>query len=191
MSPRFLLALAPAAALMMTLAFPAGGESVVIDFTDPAEVGRWSPVHDRVMGGVSDGALTADPAGHARFAGRLSTDFGGGFASVRRAPAALGYAGARAFRVRVRGDGRRYQLRFRPGSRLDGVAWRAHFRAETDWQDIVLPAADFEPTYRGRPVPEAGRLAVAEITQVGLMIADKQLGPFRLDVALISPVYGD
>jgi hypothetical protein len=164
----------------------ANAQSLVADFSDPAETSRWAAVHDRVMGGVSEGGLAFDTAGFARFTGVVSLDFGGGFASVRRSPADLGLAGAEALRIRVRGDGKTYQLRLRPGNRLDGVTWQSSFAPGEDWMDVVLPLADFNPVFRGRPVPEAGTLERAAARQVGLLIAGKQSGPFRLEIRSIE-----
>ena len=91
-------------------------------FDRPESVVTWSAVDDRVMGGVSRSTLRVDPAGHALFAGTVSADNNGGFASVRSAlaPPAPGRfgnegggnegldAGDRdAIELEVRGDGRR------------------------------------------------------------------------------------
>lgn len=175
-----------AAGLLILMIPMANAESLIADFSDPEETRRWSAVHDRVMGGVSEGGLEFDTAGFARFAGVVSLDFGGGFASVRRAPADLGMADARALRIRVRGDGKTYQLRLRPGNRLDGVTWQSTFVPGEDWSDVVLPLADFKPVFRGRPVPEAGALDRAAARQVGFLIAGRQSGPYRLEIRSIE-----
>lgn len=172
--------------VLMLMIPMANAEFLVADFSDPSEASRWTAVHDRVMGGVSEGGLEHDPAGFARFAGVVSLDFGGGFASVRRAPADLGLAGARALQIRVRGDGKTYQLRLRPGNRLDGVTWQSTFVPGEEWADIVLPLADFKPVFRGRPFPEAGALDRAAARQVGFMIAGRQSGPFRLEIRTVE-----
>ena len=54
-------------------------------FDTAASVADFSAIDDRVMGGVSRSALRFDPAGHAVFAGLVSADNNGGFASVRSA----------------------------------------------------------------------------------------------------------
>ncbi|HMX14512.1 MAG TPA: CIA30 family protein, partial [Thauera aminoaromatica] len=54
-------------------------------FDRPESVVTWSAIDDRVMGGVSRSALRFDSAGHALFAGTVSADNNGGFASVRSA----------------------------------------------------------------------------------------------------------
>lgn len=55
----------------------------LIDFASPASVARWSAIDDVVMGGISHSRLDHDPAGHGVFAGVVSLERNGGFASVR------------------------------------------------------------------------------------------------------------
>jgi monofunctional biosynthetic peptidoglycan transglycosylase len=142
--------------------------------------GPWLVINDDVMGGRSSAQVSAMGEGLS-FRGTLSLANNGGFSSTRRllteAP-----AGATGIRLEVRGDGRAYQFRLRQDQRFDGVAWRAPFRTNGDWQVVELRFEDFEPVFRGRPVPEAGKADPERVSQVGFMIADKREGPFRLEV---------
>ena len=52
----------------------------------------------------------------------------------------------------------------------------------------MLPVAEFLATFRGRPVPTAPALRPELVTQVGLMISDKQAGQFRLLVKSIAAI---
>ncbi|NND44936.1 MAG: CIA30 family protein [Xanthomonadales bacterium] len=144
----------------------------------------WRTVNDGVMGGVSSGQVTASDDG-LRFSGELSLENNGGFASARR-PISEDLSAAQAVRISVRGDGRRYQLRLRQDGRFDGIAWRAHFETGPDWQDIEIPLAAFEPVYRGRPVPDAGKLEPARLRQLGLMLADGTPGAFHVELRAID-----
>ena len=104
-------------------------------FDRPESVATWSAIDDRVMGGVSRSTLRFDPAGHAVFAGTVSADNHGGFASVRSAVAQPeagdfetegGEAGGfDAIELDVRGDGRRYKLNLRTDRSFDGVNYQA------------------------------------------------------------------
>jgi monofunctional biosynthetic peptidoglycan transglycosylase len=174
-----------AAILVMLVSASSSAGPVLADFSDPAEIDQWTGVHDRVMGGVSE-AVLVHVGDRAVFSGTVSTDFGGGFASVRRKPADLALDGEAGVRIRVRGDGKQYQLRLKPGDRLDGITWRALFVPGQAWQTLTLPFERFEPYFRGRPVPGAGPLDPSAVRQMGLMIADKQEGPFRLEIRLIE-----
>ena len=144
----------------------------------------WQAVNDGVMGGVSVGRMVATERS-LRFEGELSLENNGGFASVRRA-IDLDLSRAGAVRLRLRGDGRRYQFRLRLDDRWDGIAWRAEFRTNGEWQTIELPFDDFEPVFRGRRVPDAGPLEPARIRQVGFMLADRTAGAFALDIGAIG-----
>lgn len=173
------------ALLVMLMSGPSTAGPFLADFSDPAEYERWIGVHDRVMGGVSEAALVQS-GGYAVFSGSVSLEFGGGFASVRRTPADLDLGGKAGLTVRVRGDGKEYQLRLKPGDRLDGVTWRALFVPGPGWQTLELPFDRFEPVFRGRPVPGAGALDPAALRQIGLMISGRQAGPFKLEIRFVD-----
>ncbi|QEA37787.1 CIA30 family protein [Pistricoccus aurantiacus] len=155
----------------------------LIDFQDLGEAARWRPINDDVMGGVSESEMRAEP-GIGVFTGSLSLDNGGGFASVRREPQDYRLAGHTGLRIEVRGDGRRYQLRLRTHRLFDGAAYRAFFQPPAgQWQRVTLSWQTFEPVFRGRVLEDAPPLAPEDIQQIGLLIADRRTGPFRLEIA--------
>ena len=159
--------------------------TVLADFSDPREVGAWRAVHDTVMGGRSDGGLTASGDG-ALFSGNLSLENRGGFASVRGPRRAYDLRGCNGARIEARGDARRFQLRFRTDDQFDGMAWRAFCTPSPDeWRSFELPFANFEPVFRGRVLGAAGGLDPARIERVGIMLADKTAGPYRLEIRRI------
>jgi monofunctional biosynthetic peptidoglycan transglycosylase len=147
------------------------------------EAPAWRSVNDVVMGGRSASRLSVTADGTGRFEGTVSLENNGGFASVRRmvGPVDLGdFAGVA---LRVRGDGRRYRVRLRTDERYDGIAWQASFDTRPDvWAVVTLPFGAFEPSFRGRRPAGAGPLDTRRITQLGLMIADRQAGDFKLEI---------
>jgi hypothetical protein len=152
-------------------------------FDCPEAVSAWSAIDDRVMGGVSRSALRFDPAGHAVFSGQVAPDNNGGFASVRASVSPLAAGDIDAIELVVRGDGRRYKLNLRIDHGFDGVNYQAAFAPPAGiWTRQELALADFQPTWRGRMVPDAPALRGARIEQVGLMIADRQFGGFELAI---------
>jgi NADH dehydrogenase [ubiquinone] 1 alpha subcomplex assembly factor 1 len=158
--------------------------TVLIDFSDPGSVALWNPINDGVMGGASLSQLRHDPAGHAVFAGRVSFDNNGGFASVRCQPGDYGREAVLAYLLDVRGDGKRYKLNLRTDNSFDGVNYQARFDPPAGvWTICRLASADFLPTWRGQPVPDAPPLDTARVRQIGLMIADRQEGAFALAIA--------
>ncbi|MCZ8130025.1 MAG: CIA30 family protein [Steroidobacteraceae bacterium] len=160
--------------------------AVLIDCTVAGACADWRPIDDGVMGGVSRSRLEATADGVA-FTGSVSLDYGGGFASVRSAPTRWATAGARAVHLRVRGDGKRYKLTIRTDANFDGVQYQASFETRAgEWQEVVLPVHSFVPSFRGRRVPGAPPLDPAGIRTFGLMISEKQAGPFRLELARLA-----
>ena len=156
-------------------------------FESAASVADWYVIDDAVMGGVSRSRLRHDAAGHAVFEGVLSLDNRGGFASVRSRPRDLGAAGTVAYLLEARGDGKRYKLNLRTDDAFDGVNYQAVFEPPAgEWTSVWLPLDEFLPTFRGRSVPGAPPLNPARVRQVGLLIADRQVGPFSLDLRSIG-----
>jgi hypothetical protein len=160
---------------------------VLVDFARDADIAAWAPVDDVVMGGVSQSRLQRTAPGIASFIGIVSLKHGGGFASVRCAPRAWSTAGARAFVLRCRGDGRRYKFTLRTDDGFDGVQYQASFEPpRAAWTDVALPLDAFAASFRGRPVPGAPALDPARVRQFGLMISDRQAGAFELQLQWIA-----
>jgi NADH dehydrogenase [ubiquinone] 1 alpha subcomplex assembly factor 1 len=153
----------------------------LVDFACSDATMDWHPIDDVVMGGVSKSALQPSSPGVACFRGVVSRDYGGGFASVRTEPRKWNTAGAQAFAVRCRGDGRQYKFTVRTDDGLDGVQYQARFAPPRgEWTTVVIPVTEFAASFRGRQVPGAQPLDPARIRQLGLMISDQQEGPFEL-----------
>ena len=160
---------------------------VLLDFSDPRSVTLWNPINDGVMGGVSHSRFCHDPAGHAVFAGHVTFENNGGFASVRCQPGDLGRKQVMAYHLEVRGDGKWYKLNLRTDDGFDGVNYQARFLPPAaTWTTFRLVSADFLPSWRGRQVPDAPPLDTSRVRQIGLMIADRQEGPFALAVRSIA-----
>lgn len=164
-----------------------GCERVVFDFAQAASP-PWQPVGDRVMGGRS--ASRGELAGGALvFSGELSLAQGGGFASIRSPAADFGLDGYAGLSLRARGDGRRYKLGLRLDASFDGIVYQAPFVPGDKWGDILLPFTAFVPAYHGQPLSGAAPLAPGRIRRFGLLIADRQEGPFRLEIARITALH--
>lgn len=159
----------------------------IFDFASPAEAEAWTPIDDHVMGGISRSRLRHDSAGRAVFEGNVSLERNGGFASVRSAPAARGRVGAQSAILEARGDAKRFKLTLLTEDAVDGLNYQATFTPDPDrWQTLHIPLADFQPSFRGREVPGAPPLDPTRLRQVGLMIAERQVGPFALAIRRIS-----
>jgi hypothetical protein len=159
----------------------------LLDFDDEADAALWHPVDDVVMGGVSSSTFEPAEPGIARFRGHVSLENFGGFASVRTSPRNWDTAGATAFLLRVRGDGKTYKFTVRTSDAFDGIQYQARFAAPAGaWTDVRLPLDAFVPTFRGRRVPFVPSLDAAKARALGLMVSDRQAGPFALLVDRIA-----
>ncbi|MGC1309411.1 MAG: CIA30 family protein [Phormidesmis sp.] len=152
-----------------------------------AESDRWRSVDDTVMGGVSQSTFSVTPEGIGVFSGELSLENNGGFTSVRRAADDVDFAGARAIALRIKSDGRPYQLRLKTDNSNNSVSYKASFDVPAgEWTTVQLAIPDFEPVFRGRVIADAPALAPADIQQIGFLLADQQPGSFRLETDWIK-----
>ena len=147
---------------------------------DPSE---WRSIDDPVMGGVSDSQFIATDDG-AAFTGTVSLAHGGGFASVRAPEANYDLSGHKGFRMRLRGDGKRYWITTYTETG-GSVSYRASIHPAEHWTTVPVAFDDLTPYRRGTPVPDAPAFDPGQLRTLGLLIADEQAGSFRLEVAWI------
>jgi len=160
-------------------------------FDDPAGAGPWRIINDTVMGGRSRSQMAVTEQGTGVFSGTLSLENNGGFAHTRSMAAPYDLSAHRGLALRVRGDGRRYNLTLKLDRSFDSVMYQADFQAPAGaWTEVRLPLADFVPTYHGRRLTDRPPLDPAKIRTIGLIISDKQEGPFRLEMDWIR-AYGE
>ena len=139
------------------------------------------------MGGVSWSVFTAGAPGVAVFSGTVSLANGGGFASVRTLPRDWGIGAARAFVLRVRGDGKRYRFNLRTADGLEAFRYEGPVEPPPGrWTLVEVPVGEMTGKAFGRRVPFAGTPDPARTRTLGFMISDRQAGPFRLEVDWIG-----
>ena len=169
------------AALISVVGRPSGAgepeKGRVMDFSDPDVARRLWVVNDGVMGGVSK-SRTRQVAEGVVFEGEVSLRNNGGFASLR-GPVAW-TDGTSALELLVHGDGKRYRLLLRMDSAPGAASYQCDFDALGP-QTHRFVAADFQATFRGRIV-SAAPLVFARVVEFGILIADKQEGPFVLQL---------
>ena len=175
------LALLPLAlACRAGTASESASEAPLIDFTDGRELERWRVVNDGVMGGISSSRIQHD--GALVFSGDVSLENQGGFASMR-SDRKLDLGGRTKLVLRVRGDGQDYRLRLRTTDEFDVPSYQATFSTSAgEWTEHAFALTDFVPMWRGRFVPSAPELDPESLRSIGLVIADKQKGPFRIEL---------
>lgn len=159
----------------------------LINFDNTPHEPRWVAVNDDVMGGRSSGGAVLE-GGHLNFSGELSLENNGGFSSVRSVGRDFDLSGATAVVLRVRGDGRCYQLRLATDARSRGVAvsFGAVFvTCAGEWIEVRVPLKSLKATVRGSAL-QGPQLDPSQVRQIGLLIADKRDGAFALAVDWIA-----
>lgn len=141
-------------------------------------------VNDTVMGGRSFSQFEVNDSS-ASYSGKVSLENNGGFASVRMLwPFSHEQSqGKKQLALKVKADGKKYQLRLRSDDGFDGAAYSQTFETlKGQEQTIYFSASDFVPTFRGRVLKGMPELKLEAIKQMGLMVADKQQGPFNIQL---------
>ena len=154
------------------------------------DIADWRPSNDTVMGGRSSSRILLSDDGTTLIKGRVSLENNGGFASVRLNRLEDGLQGAQEVTLKVKGDGKTYQLRF--SMPTDGYSGRISYTApfETQagtWTEHTFTSEDFAPVWRGQDVPSAEPFDLQQATGLRILISDKQVGPFALE--LLSATY--
>jgi hypothetical protein len=131
------------------------GHRMLFDFRRAANLEQtWGAVDDVVMGGVSQSQVTASPEG-AIFAGVVSTQNSGGFASVRTRNfnPPLNLSATTTIELRVKGDGNRYKFLLRSENSWDSAAFSHGFDTVAgEWMTVSVPLATLVPTFRAKTV---------------------------------------
>jgi len=171
---------------------PASSTDQTISELEPAdqkEMG-WQIVNDGVMGGLSKGNIEfAD--GVMKFWGILSLENNGGFSLAETRKLNLDLSNDLGILLRVRGDGRTFSIRLKSDARFRNMP--VSFAGELpttkgEWQQVKVPFSSFKGGFRGRNLPDAV-LDTSQIQQLGIILGDKQAGPFQIEVDWIR-TYG-
>lgn len=155
----------------------------IVNFTGEAAEPEWSAVNDGVMGGLSQGGPRIRE-GVLHFTGTLSLENNGGFSSVRTKPGNYDLSGTKAMVLRVKGDGRTYQLRISTDARHRGsrISYGAEFPTKAgEWIEVKVPFDKLVPSHHGNEL--AGPpLDLTKVEEMGLLIGDGKAGEFALAV---------
>ena len=182
-------------ALMALVLSPLGAMTAaarsLAEFDSPQDASMdWRIVDDGVMGGLSKGKVSFTKSGTLLFAGTLSLENNGGFSSVRTKTVGFDLSSAEGFALRVKGDGRTYQLRLSTDARYRSgeVSFKADFpTTKGEWREVKVPFRRFVASWRGRTLEN--KFNPARVRRLGFLLGDKKPGPFQLEVDWIR-TYG-
>lgn len=159
----------------------------IINFDNSPQEPHWIAVNDGVMGGRSSGGAALVDR-QLQFSGELSLENNGGFSSIRSVGRNFDFSDVSELCLRVRGDGRRYQLRLATDASYRGipVSFGAPFDTRAgEWIEVRVPLNSLQATVRGSVVKRA-LLDPAQVREIGLLIADQREGAFSLVVDWIA-----
>ncbi|MBD1923438.1 CIA30 family protein [Microcoleus sp. FACHB-831] len=150
-------------------------EKVVFDFTNPSTDIKetWGAVDDVVMGGVSQSGIQLVEE-TALFAGNVSIQNSGGFASIRTKnfDTPINLTGYEGVELRVRGDGKRYKFFIRTQTQWDGVAYSYSFDTQPNtWINVHVPFADLIPVFRAKTLQDGEPINTSQIRSFQFMLS--------------------
>jgi hypothetical protein len=168
---------------------PAAAPGIIGDlrFDPPLAVtgNGWALVSDRVMGGVSKGAMTRETiAGREaiRMTGGVSLENNGGFLQVAldlgEAGGVVDARGWEGIQLDVFGNNQTYNLHLRTSDiRRPWESYRQSFHARPEWTTVCLPFGDFAPHRTERPLDlsclrRLGLVAIGREFEADLAIGD-------------------
>lgn len=163
--------------LILSFLFMSPEIKTIFEFNPNSSLQNWRIVDDPVMGGKSNGTIELSSGGHGLFSGEISLENNGGFSSVRYDIQGLSVNENSRIRVRLKGDGKRYQFRVRHNR--DRHSYITYFETTGEWQEIDFQLQDLIPTFRGR------RLSLLNfnhesINKIGFLIGNRKAETFHL-----------
>ena len=163
--------------LIMALLF-LKSDYVVFDFNKKSNLTDWIILDDVVMGGRSSGTIEIDDNGNGVYSGSVSLQNNGGFSSLRYKMARLSVKKYNKIKLKVKGDGKNFQLRIKVNSE-DYYSYISQFSTNKEWQEIEIPLKDMFPSFRGRKLdlPNFSGEFIEELT---FLIGNKKQEEFKL-----------
>jgi len=159
---------------------------MLLNFSDGDLASNWEPINDVVMGGASVSCIESSGGGTLVFSGELSLAHGGGFASIRQRSILKSVVDSSSLLLRVRGDGRSYNLRLLTMDSPGEHSYLSSFRTSMgQWTEHRFVPEDFAAKLRGHPAPHAPPLRFQDITGFAFLLADRQEGKFQLELGWI------
>ncbi len=153
---------------------------LIFDFNKESDSTSWKIVDDKVMGGRSGGNFYINKEGFGVFEGHVSLENNGGFSSVRHNFESKKVEAYSKIIIRLRGDGKRYQLRLK-SDKNDRHAYISYIMTTKDWQLIEISLSEMYPTFRGRKL-DLSNYPGKNLEEVAFLIGNKVSENFKLEI---------
>jgi len=151
---------------------------IIFDFNKNSDISGWNIIDDVVMGGKSSSSFKLSPDGFGVFAGDVSLENNGGFSSVRYRFQKIKIKGYQKIIVKLKGDGKKYQLRIKDNSG-NYYSYITSFSTSGRWQDVEILLADMYPSFRGRKL-EQPNFSKEYMEEMSFLIGNKKNEKFEL-----------
>ncbi len=151
---------------------------IIFDFTKNTDIQYWRIVDDIVMGGRSSSTFTLNKEGFGVFEGNVSLENNGGFSSVRYRFEKIEVREYTMIRIRLKGDGKKYQFRIKPNTN-DYYSYIAYFKTSGEWQEIDISLDSFYPSFRGRRL-DLPNFSSIHIEEIAFLIGNKRAEKFKI-----------
>jgi len=151
---------------------------VIFDFNKNVDIRNWRIVDDVVMGGRSSGSFILNPEGHGVFEGTISLDNYGGFSSVRYQFAEIHTGKLSRIRIRLKGDGKRYQFRVKHDA-TSYYSYISYFETTGKWQIVEIPLEAMYPSFRGRKLNQPN-FSHETIEEISFLMGNEKNETFKL-----------
>jgi len=157
-----------------------------IHLFDPVHacLSEWICVNDGVMGGLSTSRVEVNPEHYLHWAGTVSMENNGGFASVKHKLPTHNLSACRGISLLTKGDGKLYKLNLANDPDSGSPRFQARFTAHSSMQLIFIPFGELTASFRGKRVDAT--FDPSYLRQIGFLIADRQEGDFDLNIIRIS-----
>ena len=156
----------------------------IFNFNKNSNIYSWRVVDDNVMGGKSSSNITLSEDGYGVFSGTVSLENNGGFSSVRHIFNALEVTNQNKIYLKIKGDGKDYQLRIKDNSR-NYYSYIKTFSTSGVWQEIEIPLKEMYPSFRGRKL-NSPNFSQNSIEEIVFLIGNKKNETFQLIIDKIE-----
>jgi len=157
---------------------------LLFDFSKGSNLSSWKVVDDGVMGGVSSSDFFVDANGNGTFKGTVSTDNNGGFCSVRHFFKPVKLTDKSVFKIRLKGDGKKYQFRVKK-RQSEYYSYIYEFQTSTEWETIEIPINKLYASFRGITLKLPNYDGVS-LEEIAFLIGNKKNENFELLVDKIE-----
>jgi hypothetical protein len=160
-------------------------ENILLNASLMKTENRWRIVNDDVMGGLSSSkAIVKDDK--IVFAGNVSLENNGGFASLRSPVKDYNFEKFVGLEIKIKGDGKRYSFSMKETTYFNGYFYTSTFETKKDeWIVVQIPFDQLKLYYFGQETNSNKKIPLNNIKEISLLIGDKQAGEFKAEIDYI------